>query len=150
LVGSEHHAEDVVSRALIKWTQISPEKRGVARIEQVIKSEAYSVLRSEIRRREREARATRDPTLVARDRSRAQRDLCDLRRALGETVKRHAITITSTDVEVLELLFAGLSLSTVVKITGLNRYHVRRSRATWQRVLDLTDLESAEQATEPG
>ena len=41
LVGYEHLAEDVVSRTLIKWASISTEKRGVARIEQVIKTEAY-------------------------------------------------------------------------------------------------------------
>ena len=143
LVGCEHHAEDVVSRALMKWHTISPDKRGVARIEQVIKTEAYSVLRSEHRLRERETRFVRDP--VCPSPAITQRDdheICLLRRAMAETCKRHDITITTAEVEILELLFGGRTPSAVVRLTGLSRYEVRKARRKWQHIVNLTFLES--------
>jgi tetrahydromethanopterin S-methyltransferase subunit A len=63
LVGFEHHAEDVVTRAVMKWATIPAAKKPVARIEQVIKTEAYSVIRSERRLKEREGKVARNPFL---------------------------------------------------------------------------------------
>jgi hypothetical protein len=140
LVGYEHLAEDVVSRSMVRWTAISPDRLAVARIEQVIKSEAYSVLRSEKRARNREARVSGDPAnpvLGTASRPGAE-ELVELRVAIAETCRRENIGIAEHDVEVLELLFAGHTMSEVVRLTGLARHTVKQSRRTWQQVLRLT------------
>ena len=65
LVGYEDHAEDVVSQVLIKWSALPPDRASVARIEQVIKTEASSWRRSEQRLHARERRAAADRALGA-------------------------------------------------------------------------------------
>lgn len=141
LVGHEHHAEDVVSRAVVKWRSIPAHMLGVARIEQVIKSEAYSVLRSEQRWRARDTRFVGDPSLHPSWASGAtDHELSILRRTLAETCKQHRISITDLDVEVLELLFAGLAISAVVRVTGMPRHRIRQSRDKWKRVLTKADI----------
>ena len=143
LVGHEHHAEDVVSRAVIKWSTISPEKQSVARIEQVIKSEAFSVLRSEDRSRHRETRVVHDRAsgVGGRGQGFGDPELCLLRRALAETCKRESIPITTVDVEVIEALFAGCNVTTIARLMGLTRHEVRRSKRRWQSVVTKTIID---------
>ncbi len=146
LVGYEHLAEDVVSQALMKWSRIAPSKSRVARIEQVIKSEAYSMIRSEQRRRDRETRVVHDRS-SSRHHGGSSLDghdpgdqaLCVLRQALIATCKREQIRVTAIDTEVLELLFGGCSPAEVARITGLSRYKVRRSRHLWADVAARTE-----------
>lgn len=135
LAGNDHLAEDVVQRAMIKWTTI-PVDHPQARIEQVVKSEATSVLRSELRARERDTRATLDPSLAPSRGAQnpSQRDLHELRIALAQTAVSKSIPITSDDLEVLELLFAGWPMTDTVRLTGLSRSRVRRSKSTWKRI----------------
>lgn len=140
LVGLEHHAEDVVARALMKWATIPAGNKSVARIEQVIKTEAYSVIRSEQRLQARQSRYVRDPTSAAGGAGRSSGDLefCLLRRAIVETCKREGIVLTQYDVEVFELLLAGYDMTGIGRCTGLSRYEVTKARAKWQNVLSMT------------
>lgn len=135
LAGNDHLAEDVVQRAVIKWTTISADNER-ARIEQVVKTEATSALRSELRARERDTRATCDRSFSkdASQSSQAERDLRLLRLALAQAAAREGIPLTSADAEVLELLFAGSTITETVRLTGLPRSLVRRSRSTWRRI----------------
>ncbi|MCP3990538.1 MAG: hypothetical protein GY724_15780 [Actinomycetia bacterium] len=142
LVGYEQHAEDVVSRALMKWANIPADRASVARIEQVIKTEAYSTLRELGRSRARDTSYALHPAGDA-DPDAAARDYFVLRRAMVETCKRHNFTITTTDVELLELLMAGLTQEQAAKAMELPRHRVRRSRKLWQRVLELTNVTPA-------
>jgi DNA-directed RNA polymerase specialized sigma24 family protein len=140
LAGYESHAEDVVSRVLVKWQSLSTEKQSVARIEQVIKSEAYSLLRSEQRLKDREVRAVADPAassgaLAANERA---HDVGMLRMALAETCRRSGIPMSIVDVEVLEMLLAGYNLAETAQATGLSIYEVKRSRARWRFVCTST------------
>jgi hypothetical protein len=136
LVGFEHHAEDVVTRALMKWAKIPAHKKPVARIEQVIKTEAYSLIRSEQRLHDREQKVARDPTLRSGNAGTADEiDRRLLRRAIVQECKNHQVTVTASDVEVLELLFAGYSLSAIVNHSGLSRHEVKKSRAKWRTIL---------------
>ena len=143
LVGFEHHAEDVVSQALMKWTRISASRRGVARLEQVIKSEAYSFLRSERRSRDRDTRVFADPSLPAAGPSRPHNDhdVVLLRLAIAETSRRVGISLTTEDVEVFELLNAGYNLSDIVRLTDLSRHNVKSSRRKLQELISRTLLE---------
>lgn len=144
LVGFEHHAEDVVSQALVKWTRISASRRGVARLEQVIKSEAYSFIRSERRYRDRDTRvfADRSSPVAGSSLPHNDNDVVLLRLALAETSERAGIAITTDDVEVFELLIAGYSLSEIVRETGLSRHSVKSSRRKLQELLSRTLCES--------
>ena len=141
LVGYEQHAEDVVSRALMKWAKISPEKASVAHIEQVIKTEAYSVLRSMNRSRVRETGHALHQSGDG-DRPAEERNYVLLRQAMAETCIRHRITITTVDIELLELLLAGLTQEQACRDMGLSRHQVRCSRAIWQRVVQLVELDT--------
>lgn len=136
------HAEDVVSRVLIKWTFIPAEKASVARIEQVVKSEALSLLRSESRLKHREARVASDPTTPTRrsvsHSAEHEHEFIALRIALATTCKREHIGITPTDIEVLELLLAGHTLASTARAMGITSYEVKRSRARWQHVYSRT------------
>lgn len=135
LAGNDHLAEDVVQRAVIKWTAI-PSDNHRARIEQVIKTEAASALRSELRARERDTRVAVDPTRLeghgAGDDS--ERDLRLLRVAFAQAAARESIPLTADDVEILELLFGGSTITETTRLTGLPRSTVRRSRSTWRRI----------------
>lgn len=135
LAGNDHLAEDVVQLAMIKWTTIPSDKER-ARIEQVVKSEAISALRSELRARERDTRASCDPSLskVEHNLGQEERDLRLLRTALAQAAAREASPVNSADVEILELLFAGSTITETVRLTGLSRSAVRRSRRMWQRI----------------
>ncbi|MGI9614219.1 MAG: hypothetical protein ACR2QO_15010 [Acidimicrobiales bacterium] len=145
LGGLEHHAEDVVSLALMKWARISTDRRGVARIEQVIKTEAYSFIRSERRARDRDTRAVNDRGLVigGTERPHSDYDIVVLREALAETIRKTGATVTAVDLEVFELLVAGCSPSDIVRRTDLTRHQVRRSRLAWQELLRRTLAEPA-------
>ena len=145
LVGYESHAEDVVSRVLIKWSTIPHEKASVARIEQVVKTEAFSFLRSETRAKERDTRVARDPTsAIGRSSIHGQtgHELGLLRAALAETCKREKIPISTTDIEVIELLFAGHNLSSIARSMGISIYEVKKSRERWRVVCSLTEGDS--------
>lgn len=151
LRGHEHLADDVVSRSLLKWTQIPLRKRAVARIEQVIKTECWSVLRSELRARERDTRAAVDPT-VGPDRAARHEsdvDLQLLRQAVTETCCRERIPLTALDVEVFELLCAGFTLAEAGRALGATRHDVRRSQSTWRRVIGHT-LSNDRPEVQPG
>ncbi len=140
LVGFEHHAEDVVSLAMMKWARIAPNRGTVARIEQVIKTEAYSFLRSEQRARDRDTKAFGDRALpiAGTARPHSDQETVLLRRALAETCRRERAAIRARDIEVLELLLAGFSLSEVVRRTGFTRHQVRTSQKVWQDLLRKT------------
>ncbi len=142
LIGHEHHAEDVVSRAVIRWYAMSAEKNGVAQIEQVIKSEAYSLLRSERRARNRDTASLTDRGLGRGDGDRAMidPDIVVLRRAIAHYCVANGIVLGASDVEVLELLFAGYSMAEIMRTTNLSRYEVKSSRALWRRILRAIDL----------
>lgn len=137
LVGLEHHAEDVVSQAMIKWANIRPERRAVARIEQIIKTEAFSLIRSERRWRNRDTRATGDPTnpIAGNSRTFTDQEVVVFRQTIAEAIKRTEVPVTRQDLEVLELLMAGFSLSDIVRRTGMTRYQVRRSQGRWKVIL---------------
>ena len=143
LGGLEHHAEDVVSQALIKWTRISASRRGVARLEQVIKSEAYSLVRSERRFRNRDTKvfSDRSSSVAGSGRHHVDHDVVLLRLALADTSKRAGIGLTTDDVEVFELLIAGYSLSDIVRETGLTRHKVKSARRKLQELISRTLLE---------
>lgn len=137
LVGYELHAEDVVSRALIRWQSL-PKDHPSARIETLIRSEAFSLLRSEHRRSEREQRAAIDR---AREPRAQAPDLGDptaavlLRTALAQISARIGIDLGTTDIEIFELLLAGHSIADASRVTGLPRHVIKRSRIRWQAVL---------------
>lgn len=135
LVGQEHHAADVVSRALIKWRHIPGEKRGVARIEQVIRSEANSLLRSEKRLKGREARASLDRSRTVSAGS-SDHDWCLLRQALVEVSYRMGVSLSEIDLEVFELLVSGLTMAQVARTMNRPRHLIKASRTKWQRIID--------------
>jgi len=148
LVGFEHHAEDVVSLAMMKWARISADRAGIARLEQVIKSEAYSMIRSERRAKERDTRAyvDRSSPIGGATRPHTDQDMVLLRRALAETIASSGMVIRAQDLEVLELLMAGLSISDIVRRTGISRYQVKSSRETLRNLLRRTLTEPATDA----
>ena len=133
LVGCEHHAEDVLSRAIERWLAISPD-HPTARIETIITSEAYSLLRSEGRRRARERRVVEDRSSPIGKDSLVHHgeDLPLLRRMLADSCRHHGIAITAVDLEVLELLCAGYTIAETARSMELPRHVVKRSRARWQ------------------
>lgn len=142
LNGFDHLVEDVVSRSVVKWRNISPDKAGVARIERVIATEAKSVLRSEQRARARDTRAYHDPTLAAAGRAPAgpSEDLIELRLALAEICRQRGQSLTSFDFEVFEHLVAGASIADVVRSLGVPRHTVKRSVQRWRTLLSANDL----------
>jgi hypothetical protein len=123
----------------MKWSMLPVDKQAVARIEQVIKSEAYSLLRSEHRLHNREARLTGDPTSSAGGPSPSQSDyeLGLLRVALAAACEDGRLVITVVDIEVLELLFAGHNLTSTARLTGLSIYEVKKSRDRWRQAYAL-------------
>jgi hypothetical protein len=133
LHGHDHLAEDVVSRAMIRWQRTSPTVQR-ARIEMLIRSEAATVLRSEYRRKGREMRMSRDRSspfsrLVHRD------EELSLRRIVADHCRRQEITLTTLDIEVFELLLSGASLAETARILGLQRYEAKVIRLRWRRIL---------------
>lgn len=140
LIGHEHHAEDVVSRALIKWSGLPDRQRAAGHLEQVIKTEAHSLLRSEQRSRSREQRVSGDRSQPPEgsDGCRRDIDLRLLRNAIAETCKTHGISLTARDVEFIELLLAGLNLTQTQHAMEASRYEVRKLRHKWQRILRQT------------
>lgn len=145
LVGFEQHAEDVVSLAMMKWARISADRRGIARIEQVIKTEAFSFLRSERRARERDTRAVADRSsaLSPDARPHTDQEAAVLLRILLETSRDEGISITALDIEVLHLLLSGYKAAEIVRRTRFSRHQVRTSRQKWQVVLKKAGLEPA-------
>jgi len=142
LNGFDHLVDDVVSRSVVKWRNISPDKAGVARIERVIASEAKSVLRSEHRARARDTRAYHDPTRAATGRppTGPTEDLIELRLALAEICRRQGQSLTSFDLEVFEHLVAGASIADVVRSLDVPRHAVKRSVQRWRTLLTANDL----------
>lgn len=143
LVGYEYAADDVVINAVLRWRKISPTKQGVARIEQVVKSEARSFLRSEDRRRHREHRWASDAVrcggqpLPWLDHERRM-----LMRSLLATAARMGIEVTPLDRQVLVLVFCGLRESDMVREIPASRHRVRRSKAKWRRVAERNRLQT--------
>ncbi|MFV0259303.1 MAG: hypothetical protein ACK5PP_12745 [Acidimicrobiales bacterium] len=136
LVGREHHADDVVNRAILKYTQLPAEQRPRARIEQIIKTEAYSVLRSEQRRRERETGYVSDPSRPSGERRvDAAFDAVVLRQAIVKTCREADIEVSVIDIEVFELLVVGYSLAEITRMGDFSRHEIVRSRDNWRRIL---------------
>lgn len=132
LGGSQASAEDVVSRAIIRWRSIDPQKRGVARIEQVVKSEAASLSRSEWRRRSRES-------LYSTDRSRSPWAPTEIHMSLLLQDLEHVadtvgIAISESDRQLLEVLIDGVPMTHAANSLGLTRHQARRSRDQWRLV----------------
>ncbi len=136
LSGQELAAEDVVMNAFIKWTSIHPGKRDIARVEQVIKSEAASWRRSEQRRRAREANYATDPTRCSQPptTSVVGLDLVILLDVLEQTATRRGIVVDSEDRTILGLLLDGMSISEVARKTNKKRHSVKKSRERWQLI----------------
>ena len=151
LGGYEHLADDAVSRTLMKWIRIPAHKKSVARIEQVLKTECWSILRSERRTRERETRAATDPSLTSRGEHHVEREMEFrlLRRALAETCERERIRLTVLDVEVFELICCGFNLAEIARSLDAPRHEVRRAQMTWRQVIKLT-LSSDLPEVQPG
>jgi DNA-directed RNA polymerase specialized sigma24 family protein len=136
LVGYEHHAEDVVARAMRRWLKI-PKDHPSARIETIINSEAKSLLRSEKRLAARQRRATDDRSspLWAGRAEQNQFDLALVRAEIGQVCQRFASQISTVDVEVLEHLFAGFTIAETARSMELQRHEVKRSRFRWRTLL---------------
>ncbi len=135
LVGFERHAEDVVANAFIKWRGIPPEKASTARIEQVVKTEAMSLLRSERRLRQREQAVTTDRSSEHSAWTRSLNEMQELRHALVDTCTKNNIELTRFEVEFLDLTMAGFDHYAIVRHTGVTRYEVRKARDKWRRVI---------------
>ncbi len=137
LIGLEHHAEDVVSRAVMKWATIRPETRALARIEQIIKTEAYSLIRSERRARDRDTRAATDRALSGGGSARPHTDqeVAVFRHSIVEAIEAAQIPVGRQDLEVLELLLAGYSVAEITRVAGLSRYQVRQAQQRWRTIL---------------
>jgi hypothetical protein len=136
LVGYEHLAPDAVSRAIIRWSQfkLQPDTLARARIEVVVRSEADNLRRSEQRRQRREALVCHDRSLSLGSRIQAH-DSHLLRWTIADYCRREQVNLTITDVEVLELLFAGLALSETARELDLTRYQVLTIRRKWRILL---------------
>lgn len=128
----EHEAEDVVSLAAEKWRRISPEKAGVARMEQVVRSESDSMVRSAGRRLARDHNATVDPSLSPRARATEKFNLLFL--ALEQTADALGIELTDDDRLVMVMLFAGYSITAIEEHSDLTRHQIRTSKTRWQAV----------------
>ena len=133
LRGAEHHAEDVVTRALMKWRTIPADRQPVARLEQVMKSEARSLLRSERRAQDRERRWAADRALTSNpDEIDRHLELWELTDSLIATARSVAVEIDQDDLVILDLMLQGMRVADICRCTTLTRYQVRRSRAKWQ------------------
>ncbi|MFV0524090.1 MAG: hypothetical protein ACK5RL_06290 [Acidimicrobiales bacterium] len=150
LVGWEHHAEDVVNRAIVKFEQLPAEQRPRARIEQIVKTEAYSLLRSEQRRRDRETGYVTDPSLPVAGRRQATTafDVVVLRQAIAATCREEEMEVSVVDIEVFELLMAGYSLAEIGRMGAFSRHEIVTSRDNWRRIVRrvLADEEPATQS----
>lgn len=136
LVGHEHHAEDAVSRALIRWAQLSPDLSPVARLERVIASEANSILRSESRLRCREERSARDRALPSRtsgDAGEVDRILISI--VIGQSLAGSKSTEADAEVRILDNLHAGLSVADICRRHNYSRYYVNQIRRRWRVLL---------------
>ncbi len=139
LVGHEHHAEDAVSRAVVRWLSIPGARQSVARIEQVVKSEAHSILRSERRTKAREERYERDRSRArCADSASSSFEERALRASLRRVAAANRITLTPFDARVLDLLLAGCSAADAGRRLGVGRHRVRQSRDKWRRVVELS------------
>lgn len=137
LVGYEAAAEDVVSGSLIKWTAIPEQKRGIARIEQVIKSESASWRRSEDRRQARERRYGSDPTVAGSPNAEVTADLGFMIGALELAASNNGINVERRDRAVLFRLLSGEPMSTIAEQLGEPRHRVRSSKKKWQLIWHL-------------
>ena len=145
-----HLADDVVMRTLIKWRQLSPESKARARIEQVIKTEALSVIRSERRLKAREIRAGEDRALAPSQRpsDSTDRNSAELRVLIAHACKKHRIQLTALELEIYEFLNAGLSLSEIERQLHLRRHKVRQIKERWQLVLTLALSDALDRGSE--
>lgn len=133
LVGYGHLAEDAVSRAFVRWSQM-PATTSRARIEVVVRSEALSLLRSEKRREQRERRVCGDPSsplshVVHHD------DAYLLRRVIVAHCRREAVALSAVELEVFELLCGGASIAELTVELGLPRHRIKAIRDKWRRIL---------------
>jgi hypothetical protein len=126
------HADDVVSRAIIRWARMHPGTTSAARLEKVIASEVSSLMRSELRLKRRERRAALDrtsPTLVAQ-----HQDWGELRLSLDQSIRRRQIPPSATDGAILEMLYEGHTITAIAATLGISRYAVTSCRERWRRI----------------
>ena len=135
--GAEHLVDDVVSRAMIRWAALPEDTVSSARIEQVIKSEVYSALRSEKRLKGREQRAATDRSAKRSTASpqATDHDMMLIRYSIVQTCNRCHLGLSTKEIEVFELLVAGLSLAEISRLTHLKRHQLRKIRGVWRRIL---------------
>lgn len=136
LIGYGHHAEDAVSRAVLRWLRIPADRSDVARLEQLVKSEAATIRRSDDRAHGRERRRAGDRALTHRVSSEwRELETRLLRQALLDTAQRIGLVITDVDEAVLDLVFDGFRLAEAGRELGLTRYEVRRAQERWRVVV---------------
>ena len=135
MVGHELHAEDAVSRAVIRWARLSSDLQTVARLEQVVASEANSIVRSEGRRRDREERSARDPTLHPSLVTRDSEEQVVVAIVIGQSMRRSTAPFTDLELLILDLLRAGLTTAEICRRHNLSRYYVGQVRRQWRLVL---------------
>ncbi|MCP4963717.1 MAG: hypothetical protein GY926_00590 [bacterium] len=149
LGGHTSAAEDIVQQAFIKWTSIDESRADRARLEQVVKTEAASYLRSEGRRKAREIR-------YATDRARGYQHsddesaAVDLRLAAGllaSLARQRDISITTIDVRILTQLLNGETISGIARDLDVTRRVVKQSRQRWQLVARLGGIDGSTAST---
>jgi DNA-directed RNA polymerase specialized sigma24 family protein len=137
LWGNAHHADDVVSRAIVRWAGMDPRKSPAARLEQVIASEVSSLMRSETRLKRRELRSSIDRS--GGPPSSGNREPSLLGPSLAESISRQRRPITAADVAILELLYEGHTISDIAETLGISRYAVLRCRELWRQIATAAD-----------
>ncbi len=151
LGGHSSAAEDIVQQAFIKWTSIDESKADRARLEQVVKTEAASYLRSEGRRRTREIRFATDRARVNR-RSDDESLAVDMRLAAGllaSLARRRGISITAIDVLILNRLLDGEAISRIARELHVTRWVVKQSRQRWQLAARLGGIDGSAASAHP-
>ncbi len=147
LVGYESGAEDVVANSLVKWQSIDAAKAGVARIEQVIKTEAASWRRGEERRRARERRSAQDPTIgfAVQSSTPLELEAVLVGETLNTTLERENVPVSEKDLQALEMLYDGHWMSSVSAELCTSRHSIRRSRQVWSLVWRLATREDSDE-----
>jgi DNA-directed RNA polymerase specialized sigma24 family protein len=138
LVGYGYLAEDAVSRALVRWSQL-PATTQRARIETIVRSEALSLLRSEKRREHRESRVCRDPSSPV-GRAAHGDDGYLLRQVIVAHCRQKAIELSAADLEVFELLCAGATLAELTRELGMPRHRIKAIRDKWRSILSAVPI----------
>ena len=127
------YAEDVVISAGDRWSRMADAPPS-ARFEVIIRSEASTVIRSHSRRRNREERydAARGNCQNPDD---CQRARCELLLSVAREARRLGISLTPIDLEIVQLLMAGLNQAEIRRAMDLSRRQYSGSRDRLRVVL---------------